>query len=55
MCEELNLVAAGRIDFAKSEILLGEIELLESFKQQARLLSRVNVSKVVFSVYYAHE
>lgn len=50
MCEELNLTAAGKIDFAKPEILLGDVEILESFRQQARLLTRVNVSGVGLSV-----
>ena len=50
MCEELNLTMAGKIDFAKPEILLGDVEILESFRQQARLLTRVNVSGVGLSI-----
>ena len=50
MCEELNLTAVGKIDFAKPEILLGDVEILESFKEQARLLTRVNVSGVGISI-----
>lgn len=46
MCEELNLISVGTIEFAKANILLDNISILDSFKQQVDLVRHVNVSAV---------
>jgi hypothetical protein len=46
MCRMLNLTAAGTIDFADTKTILGDIVIPESFKQQTRLISKVNLSGV---------
>jgi len=46
MCEELNLVAAGTIQFAEADVLLGDVAILDSFRQQIELVRHVNVSGV---------
>ena len=46
MCEELNLTAAGTIQFAEADVLLGDIAILDSFRQQIELVRHVNVSGV---------
>jgi hypothetical protein len=46
MCEEINLMGAGTIQFAETNVLLGDIKLSESFKEQVKIVSRVNVSGV---------
>jgi hypothetical protein len=50
MCEELNLTSVGKIDFAESEILLDGITIPGSFKEQVRIITKVNVSKVPLSI-----
>lgn len=50
MCEELNLTAAGNIDFVESEILLDGITIPDSFKEQVRIVRKINVSKVSLSL-----
>jgi hypothetical protein len=34
MCEELNLISASAIEFAEADVLLGDISILDSFKQE---------------------
>jgi hypothetical protein len=46
MCEELNLISAGTIEFAEADVLLGDVSILDSFKQQVDLVRHVNVSAV---------
>jgi hypothetical protein len=46
MCEELNLMHAGTIQFAETNVLLGDVKLSESFKEQVKIVGRVNVSGV---------
>ena len=53
MCEELNLTVAGEIHFAETQILLQNIQIPNSFKEQVRLLTRVNISKV--EIFYYHQ
>lgn len=45
MCEELNLTDTGTIEFAETDVL-GDISILDSFKQQIKFVSHVNVSGV---------
>ena len=52
MCEGLNITAAGGITFAETDVLLGTIPILDSFKQQIKLVSHVNVSGVYISIKY---
>jgi len=46
ICKELNLTVAGTIQFAEADILLGDIAILDSFRQQIELVHHVNVSGV---------
>jgi hypothetical protein len=46
MCEEINLMGAGTIQFADTNVLLGDVKLSESFKEQVKIVSRLNVSGV---------
>ena len=53
MCEQLNLTATGTIEFAEADVLLGDISILDSFKEQIKLVSHVNVSGVRILCQYA--
>ena len=46
MCEELNLISVDTIEFVEADVLLGDISILDSFKQQVDLVRHVNVSAV---------
>ena len=46
MCEELNLTSVSTIEFAEKDVLLGDISILDSFKEPIKLVSHVNVSGV---------
>ena len=46
MCRKLNLVSQGAINFADTEVLLGGVQIPESFKQQAELLKETSLSGV---------
>ena len=43
MGKEINMMC---IQFAETNVLLGNIKLSESFKEQVKIVSRVNISKV---------
>jgi hypothetical protein len=46
MSEAINLMAAGTIEFADTNVLLGDVRLSESFREQVDIVNHVNVSKV---------
>ena len=46
MCRELNLTTVGTLDFADTQILLHDVTIPESFKQQASLVRKISLSGV---------
>ena len=46
ICKELNLTTVGTIQFADADVLLGDIPILDSFRQQIELVRHVNASAV---------
>jgi len=46
MCKELNLKSGGTIQFAEPDVLLGDIAIPDSFRQQVELVRHINVSAV---------
>jgi hypothetical protein len=46
MCRELNLISRGAIEFADTQVLLGDVKILDSFARQAELLKKTSLSGV---------